>query len=676
MAFRRRRSKLSRSVRLIAGSSVLIGLVLTGAGVAQSFSNLASASPSGVGQQLASDTGGMSEYSICAGVASSATCSFRGQPSATEVQGAMAVDGNFSGFNFYFGDMLTNTVVLAAAGNISGSLAVIGAGNSGVYGGSDYAHVPADYCTPSPCSLPESNLVPASTNNPLPNFSAINAALTSESATLGALTSTAGTTIAPSLPTLVLTGTNTQENVFDLAPGELAATSNLYVNVPPGSSTVINVPDTSVNCSGTACLQIAYYWDGSVYEAGNASPGPTVQALEANTVLNFPNATSVDLNSAGPSLNILAPYADFTFINGNIIGYVYANQVNGTFENELPWSGGVPTTTTTTTTPICTTSSSTTTSTTGSTGSSSTTSTTGSSGASSTTTTTAPICTSTTTTIPICTSSTTTSSTTSTTGSTSSSSTTSTTSSTGSSSTTTTTAPTCTTITTGSTGSSGTTSTTVVVPNTPGTVGTTTTTTLPTTTTVPTTSALATTTTTTIAPTTTTVATSTSTTVRTHARSVTTTTAPAATTTTAPAATTTIAPAATTTTAPAVTTTIVRTHAHSGTTSTVPVVSTTVVHVVPTTTAPLVTTTAVRGVTSTTATSPTTAPSTTAPTTTAPTTTAPASTTTTAPTTTTTTPGTLAYTGSDSSRMLGFGLALILLGGGVVAFSYRRRPLV
>ncbi len=640
MAFRRRRSKLSRSVRLIAGSSVLIGLVLTGAGVAQSFSNLASASPSGVGQQLASDTGGMSEYSICAGVASSATCSFRGQPSATEVQGAMAVDGNFSGFNFYFGDMLTNTVVLAAAGNISGSLAVIGAGNSGVYGGSDYAHVPADYCTPSPCSLPESNLVPASTNNPLPNFSAINAALTSESATLGALTSTAGTTIAPSLPTLVLTGTNTQENVFDLAPGELAATSNLYVNVPPGSSTVINVPDTSVNCSGTACLQIAYYWDGSVYEAGNASPGPTVQALEANTVLNFPNATSVNLNSAGPSLNILAPYADFTFINGNIIGYVYANQVNGTFENELPWSGGVPTTTTTTTTPICTTSSS---------------------------------------------------------------STTSTTSSTGSSSTTTTTAPTCTTITTGSTGSSGTTSTTVVVPNTPGTVGTTTTTTLPTTTTVPTTSALATTTTTTIAPTTTTVATSTSTTVRTHARSVTTTTAPAATTTTAPAATTTtapaattttaaaattttapaattttapaatttIAPAATTTTAPAVTTTIVRTHAHSGTTSTVPVVSTTVVHVVPTTTAPLVTTTAVRGVTSTTATSPTTAPSTTAPTTTAP-----ASTTTTAPTTTTTTPGTLAYTGSDSSRMLGFGLALILLGGGVVAFSYRRRPLV
>jgi LPXTG-motif cell wall-anchored protein len=75
-----------------------------------------------------------------------------------------------------------------------------------------------------------------------------------------------------------------------------------------------------------------------------------------------------------------------------------------------------------------------------------------------------------------------------------------------------------------------------------------------------------------------------------------------------------------------------------------------------------VTTTAVRGVTSTTATSPST--------------TTPASTTTTAPTTTTTTPGTLAYTGSDSSKMLGFGLALILLGGGVVAFSYRRRPLV
>ena len=105
---------------------------------------------------------------------------------------------------------------------------------------------------------------------------------------------TAGDTVAwdQGARTLTLTGTNTQENVFDLASGMLAGTTDLYVNVPAGSSTVINVPDPSVKFTGVACLQVVYYWDGSAYEAGNVSPTPTVQALMANTVLNFPSATS------------------------------------------------------------------------------------------------------------------------------------------------------------------------------------------------------------------------------------------------------------------------------------------------------------------------------------------------------------------------------------------------
>ncbi len=642
MAIRRRRSKLSRSARLVAGSSVLLGLVLTGAGIVQSFSDAASAAPPGVGQQLGTDTGGYSEYSICAGVASSAPCSLRGQPGGTEVQGAIAVNGNFRGFNFYIGNLLSNTQSLAVAGNVGGTLAILGAGNGGVYGGTNTAQLPPAYCSSGPCLLP--NLFPASPSNPLPAFSAINSDLTTESATLGAMPTTAGDSVAwdQAAGTLTLTGTNTQENVFDLAgagSGVLAGTTDLYINVPPGSSTVINVPEPSVNCSSTACLQIVYYWDGSVYEAGNMSPTPTVQALMANTVVNFPSATSVTLSSAGPALNFLAPDADFTFFNGNIFGFIYANQVNGTFENEIPPMGTIPSTTTTSTTTTSTTPTSSTTTTIGTGGSTSTTSTT--------------------------------------------------------SSTTSTTAATTTTV--------------VTVPNTPGTVGTTTSTTLPTTTTVPTTTALPTTTaaptttTSTTAPTTsTTVLASTSTTVRTHAHSATTTTtAPAATTTTAPAATTTTAPAATTTTAaaattttapaatttvpaattttaPAATTTTVRTHAHHATT-TVPAATTTTAPAATTTTAPAATTTTAAAATTTApASTTTTAPAST--TTTAPastTTTAPAATTTTAPaaTTTTTTPKTLALTGSDSSTMVGWGLGLILLGGSVVAFSYRRRAL-
>lgn len=96
MANTKRRSRLSRSARLITGSSLVLGLVLTG-----SFGDASSAPlPMGVGQQVANDTGGLSEYSTCAGVASGASCASREQPASTEVQGAMAIDSNFSSLNF------------------------------------------------------------------------------------------------------------------------------------------------------------------------------------------------------------------------------------------------------------------------------------------------------------------------------------------------------------------------------------------------------------------------------------------------------------------------------------------------------------------------------------------------------------------------------------------------
>ncbi len=294
---------------LVAGSSVLVGLALTGAGVMQSFDNVASASPSGLGQELATDTGGNSEYSICSGLSAAATCSFRGEPGSTEVQGAIAVNGNFTGLNFYIGDHLFNTQTFAAAGSVSGTFAVTG---SGVYGGTDTADLPPLACSTNPVPCPEPNLVQASTSPPQPDYSSINNTLETESSQLGALPTTAGGTVTwdQSASALFLTGSNSQQNVFDLAgagTGVLAGTTDLYINVPLGSSTVINVPETTVNCSSVACLQVVYFWDGSQYEAGNVSPSSSVKFLEANTVLNFPNATSVELSAAAPPSTFSPP---------------------------------------------------------------------------------------------------------------------------------------------------------------------------------------------------------------------------------------------------------------------------------------------------------------------------------------------------------------------------------
>ena len=52
MAIRPNRSGVSRVVRLLAGSSIILGMTLTGIGMMQSFTNAASAA-TGLGQQLA-----------------------------------------------------------------------------------------------------------------------------------------------------------------------------------------------------------------------------------------------------------------------------------------------------------------------------------------------------------------------------------------------------------------------------------------------------------------------------------------------------------------------------------------------------------------------------------------------------------------------------------------------
>jgi hypothetical protein len=163
VAIRPNRSGVSRVVRLLAGSSIVLGMTLTGIGMMQSFTNAASAA-TGQGQLLAGTVGGYSEYSICQGV--TGVCSDRGQAAGIDDTGAIAVDGNLEGNQFYVGLGLANSVVVSAEGNVSGTVFIQGSGNVGAYGGS----VPAgSQCTPN-C-----------TQNPalLPAFGTINSDLTS-----------------------------------------------------------------------------------------------------------------------------------------------------------------------------------------------------------------------------------------------------------------------------------------------------------------------------------------------------------------------------------------------------------------------------------------------------------------------------------------------------------------
>jgi choice-of-anchor A domain-containing protein len=520
---RTKESQLRKVVRVTAGSSVILGMILASSAM---FSSVASAQTD-VGQEVATATGGLSEYSLCQGVPSTSVCSLRGQSAGSEVQGAIAVDGNFEGDIFYVGGHLSNSVVLAVDNDVSGTLGISGSGNIGVYGGTNTAVLPPQGCPTTNCPVP--NLV-SSSSDPglLPAFSSINSSLASYSTSLEAEAATSSNIVFDPTPnsTLILTGTASDVNVFDVEASVLEATVNLYIDVPAGSSTVINV-DGDLDCSSTPCLQSVSYWNGTAYEQGGSYNSSTVESLRLNTLLNFYDATTINLDSAGPAINFLAPGANFTFNSGALFGYVYANQVNGTFEDELPGGAPTPPTTTTTTTPPVTTPP----------------------------VTTPPVTTPPVTTPPVTTPPTTASTTTSTTAPTTTSTTVPVTTTTAATTTTTaatttTTAATTTTTAATTTTTAATTTTTAVATH--GARGTTTTTSETTSTTIPTTT----------------------TTVATHAAkgTTTTTTAPATTTTTTKVRATTT----TTTTVPATTTTTTKVRATTTTTPTVPTTTTTV----------------------------------------------------------------------------------------------------
>ena len=377
---------VGRVVRLLSALSVVTGMFLTVVGMVEGPT--ASAQTNVVGQ-VADATGNLSEYSICqpvlSGTASSVVCSERGKPGGDDIQGAVAVDGNFQGVDFYVGKHLSGSVVLSVAGSVGGTVNVQGPGNIGVYGNQDLAQLPAANCaTPGNCPTP--NLV----DNPAlqPNYNTINLALENLSNSLTGTAQTGTATYSATYRSLRLVGTATDVNTFYVDAATLTETSNLYITVPPGSSTVINVNGSVVCSSAQPCLQNVFYWNGTAFEGGNQYNSPAVEQLRASTLLNFPGdfpltiyarplqgglsqaptyfpppLEKITLDSSGPAINVLAPWADFTDNNGVFYGFIYANQVNGDFQNDLPGGGPVPptTTTTTTTTTVPTTSTTTTT---------------------------------------------------------------------------------------------------------------------------------------------------------------------------------------------------------------------------------------------------------------------------------------------------------------------------
>lgn len=161
-------------------------------------------------------------------------------------------------------------------------------------------------------------------------FTDLRALSTSWAAATSTGTVTAGVTGGNAA--LVLTGSSSSLNVFNLSVSDAAALASgkhLGLNVPSGATTVINVPGATPTIAGQA-------WLGSGSSWNQAADG-NIKGAYAGLVWNFPSATAVTVSygSAFPG-TILAPSAAVTIASaGHTIGQIIAKSFSSNYETHL-----------------------------------------------------------------------------------------------------------------------------------------------------------------------------------------------------------------------------------------------------------------------------------------------------------------------------------------------------
>ncbi len=245
----------------------------------------------------------------------------RGKSTASDVEGNAAYGGNANLNDMYYGDATGAPDALVVGGNVSvnGYLHLLN-GSTGVYGGTINQTVPG-----------------MSHGAPPFSFAAVQSHLTSESALWGIDSTTTGDSITMTGQNLFLFGYNSTLNVFDLPQGEFGPSQTIWINVPVGSTTLINVPDNNISSS----YSDVQYWDGSQWETGAQTNSAAVNEVRDATLFNFPNAGNLQMQDALFAGSILAPRANFQMNGSDFAGNLVANQINGDYQSqyEPPFTG-------------------------------------------------------------------------------------------------------------------------------------------------------------------------------------------------------------------------------------------------------------------------------------------------------------------------------------------------
>ncbi|BAJ31332.1 MULTISPECIES: choice-of-anchor A family protein [Kitasatospora] len=157
---------------------------------------------------------------------------------------------------------------------------------------------------------------------------------------------------------ITFTGTDTKTNVFTVAAATLEKANEVYLKVPAGSTTIINVTGDSYDQSKAPTTGFLIWDHGkNAYVLDDKLQSADGGAERAKLLWNFPTATKVvkygvkDKGSVAWPGSILAPNAAFDLtIGGPVNGSVWAKSLTGSGGAEthhFPFTGCLPGGTTT-----------------------------------------------------------------------------------------------------------------------------------------------------------------------------------------------------------------------------------------------------------------------------------------------------------------------------------------
>jgi choice-of-anchor A domain-containing protein len=243
------------------------------------------------------------------------------------VQGPVAASGNVTATSFNLNGGRQEQVALLANGTVTLS-------NGTVYGQVVYGttNVPSStvaYIDPSPLAT-----VPQPPPMKLPRLFDFASASTKLNDMSGAIKRYTAPSIARSSGRLTFAGSDGELNVFSVSARDLSGTTSYVFSVPTTSSVIINVVGNLASPGPT------------IQNAGFSGPNGSAMPIPANRILwNFPDATSLLVQSVGLPGSVLAPKAAAAFKWGSVTGTIVAKSVSSSSElymarYQVPSPGG------------------------------------------------------------------------------------------------------------------------------------------------------------------------------------------------------------------------------------------------------------------------------------------------------------------------------------------------